>query len=65
MKNGVTDDVYYFLLDWKDKNLIEYQNIKGDKRLCDLTPYELNLLYRAIERDEIETLKQIMKKRCK
>ena len=65
MKNGVNDDVYYFLLDWKDKNLIEYQNIKGDKRLCDLTPYELNLLYRAIERDEIETLKQIMKKRCK
>ena len=52
MKNGVTDDVYYFLLDWKDKNLEEYQSIKGDKRLCDLTPYELNLLYRAIERDE-------------
>ena len=55
MKNGVADDVYYFLLDWKDKNLEEYQSIKGDKRLCDLTPYELNLLYRAIKAEEKES----------
>ena len=51
MKNGVKDKVYYFLLDWKDRNLKEYQDIKGDKRLCDLSPYELNLLYRATKTD--------------
>lgn len=52
MKNGVTDEVYYFLLDWKDKNLEEYQAIIGSKRLCDLTPHELNILYKAIKADE-------------
>ena len=48
MKNGVEDKIYYFLLDWKDRNLEEYREIKGNKRLCDLTPYELNLLYNVV-----------------
>lgn len=52
MKNGVEDSVYYYLLEWKDQNLAEYQTIKGDKRLCDLTPYELNKLYEAVK-DEL------------
>lgn len=50
MVNGVPDNIYYFLLDWKDKNLQEYQDIKGEKRLYDLTPNELHLLYRAVKK---------------
>ena len=52
MKNGVKDSVYYFLLDWKDRNLKEFQDMKGKTRLCDLSAYELNLLYRAIKSEE-------------
>jgi len=49
MKNGVEDVVYYFLLYWKDKNLKKYQAIAGKKRLCDLTPGELSILYKSIK----------------
>jgi hypothetical protein len=53
VKNGVKDEIYYFLLDWKDKNLEGFQAIKGiGARLCDLTPYELNKLYEAIKTEE-------------
>ena len=64
MKNGVQDDVYYFLLDWKDRNLQEFQDIKGvGTRLCDLTPYELNIFYSAImaeQANHIISIKKIM-----
>ena len=53
MKNGVLDEVYYFLLEWKDENLKEFQDIKGEgTRLCDLSAYELNKLYSAIKLEE-------------
>ena len=49
MKNGIDDEKYYFLLDWKDKNLDEWFAIKGEgARLCDLTPYELNKLHQGL-----------------
>ena len=48
MKNGIPDEKYYFLLDWKDQNMDEYISIKGNQRLCDLTTYELNKLFEAI-----------------
>jgi len=49
LKNGIDHSIYYYLLDWKDRNLKEYRSIKGNKRLCDLTPYELNKLYEAVK----------------
>lgn len=48
MKNGVNDEIYYFLLDWKDRNHSEYYEIKGDKPLNSLSPYELNKLYEVV-----------------
>jgi hypothetical protein len=55
MKNGIKAETYYFLLDWKDKNMKEYISIKGESRLCELTPYELNKLYEAIMLDSSST----------
>ncbi len=52
MKNGIQDEKYYFLLDWKDRNMEDYISIKGERRLCDLTPYELNILYVGIKAGE-------------
>ena len=49
MKNGITSEKYYFLLEWKDANMEEYLAMKGDKSLCDLTTYELNKLYEAVK----------------
>ena len=49
MKNGIPIKKYYFLLDWKDNNMKEYISIKGEKRLCDLSTYELNKLYEAVK----------------
>ncbi len=52
MKNGIQDEKYYFLLDWKDKHMDKYIAIKGERRLCDLTPYELNKLYQGLKAEE-------------
>lgn len=50
MKNGIETHKYYFLLEWKDKNLPKFQEMFGeDQRLCDLPPKDLECLYIAIE----------------
>ena len=37
MKNGIPDKMYYFLLDYKDKNITEFFEMYGkDARLTDL-----------------------------
>ena len=48
MKNGVEDEVYYFLLDWKDKNLDAFQLRYDANRLCDFSPQELTTLHKGI-----------------
>ncbi len=48
MKNGIPDKKYYFLLDWKDKNMEEYIALIGERRMCDLTTNELNELHKSI-----------------
>lgn len=58
MKNGIPADKYYFLLEWKDDNMEEYLRIKGERRLCDFSPYELNKLYEAIKAEEKEIQRQ-------
>lgn len=52
MKNGIKAEKYYFLLDWKDKNMEEYILMKGRVGLCNLTPQELNSLYKEIKTKE-------------
>lgn len=52
MKNGIPAEKYYFLLEWKDANMEEYINMKGERRMCDLSTYELNKLYEAIKSDQ-------------
>lgn len=52
MKNGISDEKYYFLLDWKDKNMEEYIAIKGKRSLNSLTTYELNKLYQGLIAEE-------------
>jgi len=49
MKNGIPSDKYYFLLEWKDANMDEFIAMKGERRMHDLTTYELNKLYEAIK----------------
>ena len=39
-------------LEWKNNNINEYIKMKGERRLCDLTTYELNKLYEAIKADK-------------
>ena len=55
MKNGIPDEKYYFLLDWKDTHMDEYIEIKGERGLHTLTPYELNKLYEAIKASDNDT----------
>jgi len=53
MKNGVSDEIYYFLLDWKDKNMSKYMSLVGTSRLCDLMPVDLVSLYDIINVTDI------------
>lgn len=48
MKNGVPKEIYYELLEWKDANLEEFQDIHGEKSLNSLSPNELHMLHRAV-----------------
>lgn len=48
MKNGVPAELYYSLLEWKDQNLQEFQEMHGPKSLNEFTPNELHMLHRAI-----------------
>jgi len=48
MKNGIPSEKYYFLLEWKDANMQEFIDMYGERRMCDLTSYELNKLHQAI-----------------
>jgi hypothetical protein len=52
MKNGIPSEKYYFLLEWKDNNMEDFINMYGERRLHDLTTYELNKLYEAIKAEE-------------
>lgn len=55
MKNGIPADRYYFLLEWKDANMEDYLSMYGERRMCDLTTYELNKLHEAIKANEDKT----------
>ena len=49
LKNGIPTENYYELLDWKDKNLQEYNNSEfGGRALNDLGVIELIKLYNYI-----------------
>lgn len=48
MKNGITSDKYYFLLEWKDSNMKDFIAKYGERRMCDLSTHELNKLYEDI-----------------
>lgn len=52
MKNGIPSEKYYFLLEWKDDNMEEFIAMYDERRMCDLTRYELNKLYEAIKAEE-------------
>ena len=52
MKNGIPSEKYYFLLEWKDSNMGEFIDMFNERRLCDLSTYELNKLYEAIKSEE-------------
>lgn len=52
MKNGIPSEKYYFLLEWKDNNMEDFIAMYGERRMCDLTPYELNKLHEAIKAEE-------------
>jgi hypothetical protein len=52
MKNGILTEKYYFLLEWKDANMQEFIDMYGERRMCDLTTYELNKLHEAIKAEE-------------
>lgn len=52
MKNGIPSEKYYFLLEWKDANMQEFIDMYGERRMCNLTTYELNKLYQAIKAEE-------------
>ena len=45
LKNGIPAEQYYELLDWKDQNLKEFQQLFPNKALNDLTQLELIMLY--------------------
>jgi hypothetical protein len=48
LKNGIPSEEYYELLDWKDKNLEEFQKLFPGKALNDLTQLELIMLYNRV-----------------
>jgi len=48
MKNGIPDDAYYLLLEWKDENLKEFQSRFGEVSLNDLSYGQLQRLYQEI-----------------
>jgi hypothetical protein len=52
MKNGIPSEKYYFLLVWKDDNMEEFIEMYGERKLYDLTTYELNKLHEAIKAEE-------------
>ena len=49
LKNGIPSETYYWLLDWKDKNLSQFQQWYGKKSLNDLTVPELFDLYERVK----------------
>ena len=48
LKNGVPSNIYYAILEWKDSNLKEWQEIKGELRVCDLSPIDLWQFYKGV-----------------
>ena len=48
LKNGIPAEQYYELLDWKDKNLKEFQQLFPNKALNDLSQLELIMLYNRV-----------------
>lgn len=59
MKNGIPQEMYYQLLDWKDCHLNEWKIREGSMRMCDFNSTELLALY-----DELVSSKQIVDLRC-
>jgi hypothetical protein len=48
MKNGIPNEMYYFLLEWKDKNLHEFISEYGEVSLDSLSTYSLRMMFRKI-----------------
>jgi len=49
LKNGIHEQKYYALLEWKDSNLRAFSIVYGEKSLNDLSPMELEMLWESIE----------------
>ena len=51
--------IRYYLLDWKDKNMEQYESIAGGKRLIHLNIDELHHLYSyAVTKDSVLILQE-------
>jgi hypothetical protein len=52
LKNGIPEDKYYSLLEWKDENEVEWYflslHVYGVNRLCDMSVENLNELYNRV-----------------
>jgi hypothetical protein len=48
MKNGIPDEAYYQLLEWKDTNLLEFQSYFGEVCLDSLSYSQLQRLYQKV-----------------
>ena len=48
MKNGIPSEQYYEMLDWKDKNMVEFNKLFPNKTLNDLSQLELIMLYNRV-----------------
>lgn len=48
LKNGIPSDAYYSLLEWKDKNLEEFQSKFGKVSLDSLDYSQLQRLYQEV-----------------
>lgn len=57
MKNGIETKRYYAILDWKDNNLEKFRRYYKDRKLSELTTYELKELYILWEQEIVQYLK--------
>lgn len=48
LKNGIPSEAYYSLLEWKDKNLKDFQSRFGEVSLDSLTYSQLQRLYQEV-----------------
>lgn len=56
--------IRYYLLEWKDRNMQEYINMHGEKKLNDLSYYELTDLFFYATRSDNKLLKNRLNDKC-